>query len=409
MPYQPSILVDEYRKVVDEATIDRIYRKADAVRGLSVMHMNSTYYAGGVVEMLLSVVTMLNQLGIPTEWRLLRGTPEFYEVTREMHEAIQGGPLDLTEEKKKIYEQVIAENAGRNIIEHDFVYMHDHHTMAMVEHYRKRGPWIWRCHLDLTAPNPDLIDYLRRFAEQYDAMVCILDEYKQDYSVPQFAIMPAIDPFTPKNKEMSEDEVLERLKLYDIPTDLPIVTQISRFDQWKDPLGVYDAFKQAQKEVDATLVFIGNKPSDDPEKNEIIDILMERQEKEERVIVLTVTDDLLVNALQRHATVVVQKSLREGFGLTVSEALWKGSPVIGGNAGGIPYQIDHGVNGFLVNSPEETGQRIVELVSNPDKARAMGRQGREKVRNNFLMTRLLEQQLTLLGSFKAHFTPVNMS
>ncbi len=397
------VQVDDYRQFVTGETIDRIHSKADALRGQRVVHMNSTYYAGGVVEILSSMTILMNRLGINTEWRLLRGTPAFFEVTREMHDALQNGDMDMTEEKKQVYKQVIFENAYRNNLDHDAVFMHDHHTMGMVEHYRKRGPWIWRCHLDLTAPHPDVIEFIKPMAEQFDATMCILEKYKQDFNVPQFAIMPAIDPLKPKHAEMTQDEILAKLDEYDIPTDRPIVTQISRFDQWKDPHGVVDAFDIARKAVDATLVMLGNKPSDDPEENELLDRLRDRAD--DRVMVILGTDGALVNALQRHATVVLQKSIREGFGLTVSEALWKGTPVIGGNAGGIPMQIDHGVNGYLVDTVEQAAQYIIDLASDPDKAAEMGSKGRERVREQFLLTRLLEDHLDLLGSFEPHFTP----
>ncbi len=396
--------LDDYRAVVGEDTIDRIRQKAKPLRGMRVAHMNSTYHAGGVVEILLSLTTLQHELGIPTEWRMFRGTEEFFQVTREMHDAIQAGDLDLTVEKQETYERVMAENAMRNHFDHDAVYLHDHHTMGLIAHARKRGPWIWRCHLDLTAPNPDLIDYLKQYADRFDAMVCILDDYRQKaFDVPQFSILPAIDPLKAKSRELTPDEIDDRLRSYEIPTDLPIVTQISRFDRWKDPHGVVDAFESARNEIDATLVMVGNRPADDPEKNEIYDRLIERQH--DRMLVIDGTDQLLVAALQQHAAVVLQKSLREGFGLTVAEALWVGTPVIGGNAGGIPQQIDHGTNGYLVDTVDEAAERIVELISDPERAAEMGRAGRDKVRDRFLITRLLEDHLDLLGSFEAHFIP----
>ncbi len=398
-----KVRLDDYRPLVGDETIDRIASKADALRGQRVVHMNSTYHAGGVVEILLSLVGLQNQLGIKTEWRLLRGTPEFFDVTRAMHDALQDGEIDLTQTSKRVFEETFRDNAVMNQFDHDAVYMHDHHTIGMVAHYRKRGPWIWRCHLDLTAPNRQLLDYLRGFAEQYSAGVVILDEYKQDFDLPQYSFLPAIDPTKVKSQRLSEDVVMERLAMYDIPADLPIVTQISRFDRWKDPHGVVDAFEKARENVDATLVMVGNRPADDPAENAIFDRLLDR--RGERVKVLESSDDVLVGALQQHATVVMQKSLREGFGLTVSEALWKGTPVIGGNVGGIPTQIDHGHNGYLVNTVDEAAEYIVELVGNPDKASEMGGNGREKVRQNFLMSRLLEQHLDLLGSFEASFKP----
>ncbi len=396
--------LDDYRSIVGDDTIERIREKAKALRGMRVAHMNSTYHAGGVVEILLSLTTLQNELGIPTEWRLLRGTEEFYQVTREMHDAIQAGDLDLTAEKEQTYERIMAENAMRNHFDHDAVYLHDHHTMGIVAHARKRGPWIWRCHLDLTEPHPELIAYLKQYADQFDAMLCILEQYKQqDFDLPQFSILPAIDPLKPKSRTLDHAEITDILASYGIPLDRPIVTQVSRFDRWKDPHGVVDAFELASDEVDATLVMAGNRPADDPEDNEIYDHLVERQH--ERMLVVDGTDQALVAALQQHAAVVLQKSLREGFGLTVAEALWVGTPVVGGNAGGIPQQIDHEVNGFLVESVDEAADRIVELIADPGKATAMGQAGRQKVRERFLITRLLEDHLDLLAGFEARFVP----
>jgi trehalose synthase len=271
----------------------------------------------------------------------------------------------------------------------------------MVEHYSKRGPWIWRCHLDLTDRNQQVWNYMKGFVKQYDAMILSLDEYEQNVDIPQVSFMPAIDPFSIKNKDLSEEQIQERLDYYDIPTDLPLVTQISRFDRWKDPEGVIEAFKLARQEVDATLVLLGSVATDDPEGEKVYQSLLD--EREERIIILSREDTALVNALQSHSAVVLQKSLREGFGLTVAEAMWKGTPVIGGNVGGIKHQIDDGVNGYLVSSIEEAAQRIVDLVEDKDKRVAMGQKAQESVREHFLMIRLLEQYLDLLQAFETQY------
>lgn len=395
--------LDDHRPYIGDAVVDRIRDKAARLRGMRVVHMNSTFNAGGVVEILLSLVGLLNHLGINAEWRLLRGTPEFFAVTRQMHDALQNGEIELTPAMCDVFEENFRDNAVHNDLDHDAVYMHDHHTIGMVEHYRKRGPWLWRCHLDLSAPHPGVVAYLKRFAEQYSAAIYILDSYHQDFALPQYSFLPAIDPTKAKSQVLSETAAQDCLARYGIPTDRPIIAQISRFDRWKDPHGVVDAFELASREVAATLVLAGNRPADDPAKNEVHDRLLKR--RSERVIVLDGSDPVLVSALQQHATVILQKSLSEGFGLTVTEALWKGTPVIGGRAGGIPEQIDDGVNGYLVDSVDAAAARIVELVSDPVRAAEMGARGREKVRANFLITRLLEQHLDLLASFEARFVP----
>jgi trehalose synthase len=319
-----------------------------------------------------------------------------------MHNALQGGEIDLSSIKKEIFEQVIYENSVRNFIEHDFVIVHDPQPLPVIEHYEKKCPWIWRCHLDLSRPNAEMWKYLRRWIDQYDVVIVSCPEYKQETKPPQRVFMPAIDPFTIKNRRLSDQEVNERLAHYKIPTDLPLVAQISRFDPWKDPEGVVQAFKLARKEVDARLVLLGNFATDDPEGEEIFNSLCAC--RDEQILILTSGDDTaLVNALQTRAAVVLQKSLREGFGLTVSEAMWKDTPVIGGSVGGIRYQIENGVNGFLVSSVEEAAERIVELLKDKKLRDEMGRKARETVREKFLLTRYLEQYLDLFGAFDEDF------
>jgi trehalose synthase len=315
-----------------------------------------------------------------------------------MHNALQGGPIHLTERKKDLYEEVIYENAFRNHISHDFVIVHDPQPLPMVRHYKKYGPWIWRCHVDLSNPNPVLWEYLSPFIEMYDAMVVSIPEYRKKLSTPQFCFMPAIDPFSIKNKQLSEQDIQERLDHYNIPTDLPLVVQISRFDRFKDPEGVIQAFAIARKQVDATLVLLGAPALDDPEGAELYNSLLKHQG--ERVIIMSQDDTALVNALQQRAAVVLQKSVKEGFGLTVAEAMWKGTPVIGGNVGGIKYQIENGVNGFLVSNVNETAERIVELIKNPDLGHRMGKNARKTVMQKFLLIRLVEEYADLLNSFE---------
>jgi trehalose synthase len=274
--------------------------------------------------------------------------------------------------------------------------------LPLVAHYEKRSPWIWRCHIDLSRPHRKLWHYLSRFVDRYDAVIFSTKEYAQRIRPPQLFFLPAIDPFTTKNRQLNEREMNNRLAHYKIPTDRPIITQVSRFDPWKDPKGVIEAFKLARREVDATLVLLGNFASDDPEGAEIYETLLKC--REERILILPSGDDTaLVNTLQRRSTVIVQKSLREGFGLTVAEAMWKGTPVIGGNVGGIRYQIQDGVNGWLVSSVSECAQRMVEAVKNRRLRDRLGRAAHETVRERFLISRYLEQYLDLFQSFEPTF------
>lgn len=257
------------------------------------------------------------------------------------------------------------------------------------------------CHIDLSSPDQELWDYMAPVVERYDAMIVSSESYKRSVQVPQLIFMPAIDPFSIKNKELSQAEIDERLEHYQIPTDLPLVVQISRFDTWKDPVGVIEAFKKARREVDATLVLLGNIASDDPEGPQIYESLLEQAE--DRIILISQDDSALVNALQRSAAVVLQKSIREGFGLTVTEAMWKGTPVIGGNVGGIPLQIQDGYDGFLVSSVDEAAERIVTLLKYANLREQMGRRARENVGKKFLLSRLLEQYIDLLDAFDISF------
>ena len=392
------VQVEDYEQFVGSETIERVKEKAKPLHDLRVAHVNSTYYGGGVAELLSSLTLLMNSLEIKTGWRVIQGSPDFFSVTKKMHNALQGGEINLSELKQEIYESVVYENAVRNHLDHDRVIIHDPQPLPMINHYEKKGPWIWRCHIDLTSPNRALWDYLAPFVERYDAVIVSLEEYAQRLETPQAFFMPAIDPFSIKNRELTETERRQRLDYYGIPTDLPLVTQISRFDRWKDPEGVINAFKLAREEVDATLVLLGNVATDDPEGQEVYESLLDEQE--ERIIILARQDTALVNALQSLSAVVLQKSIREGFGLTVTEAMWKRTPVIGGNVGGIRHQIEDGVNGFLVSSAEEAAQRIVELIRDEELQERIGQKARQTVKERFLMIRLLEQHLDLLNSFE---------
>ncbi|NJC98981.1 MAG: glycosyltransferase [Anaerolineae bacterium] len=395
------IHVEDYKRYVDSHVIERIKEKAGEIRGLHVTHVNSTYYGGGVATLLGSLTLLMNSAGIKTGWRVIQGSPDFFSVTKKFHNALQGGGINLTDLKKNIYESVVYENAVRNHLDHDRVIIHDPQPLPMIDQYRKRGQWIWHCHIDPTKRDEETWNYLRNFVEKYDAVIFSLREYGQELETPQVFFSPAVDPFSIKNREMSQDQIQERLDHYDIPTDLPLVTQISRFDKWKDPEGVINAFKQARQSMNATLVLLGNVATDDPEGMKVYQSLLD--EREDRIIILSKEDTALVNALQSRSAVVLQKSLREGFGLTVTEAMWKGTPVIGGDVGGIKHQIDDGENGFLVSSVEEAAERIVQLIKDEDLRESMGEKAHEKVRRNFLMTQLLENYLDLLNSFESNY------
>jgi trehalose synthase len=391
--------LEEYEPFIGAAAIERILKKAETLRTLHLVHISSTFYGGGVTEILTPLTLTLNAMGIETGWRMLQGTPAFFACTKKLHNTLQGETVGISEADKAVYEQVVFENATRLHIEDcDAVIVHDPQPLPLISHFAEReAPWIWQCHVDLSSPNPAVWSYLHSFVEQYDLAVFSMPEYAQQLGVEQRIITPAIDPFSPKNREMSDDEIEDCLEHYRVPTDRPLVVQVSRFDRWKDPVGVIEAFRKAAEQVDARLVLVGNNAVDDPESGVILETI--QGSLDERIIVLTVDDPNLVNALQRRAAVVLQKSIREGFGLTVTEAMWKGAAVIGGNVGGIRRQIRDGENGFLVQSIDQAAERIAQMLKNP-RLRRIGERARETVRENFLMSRLVEDWIDVLLAFQ---------
>ena len=395
--------IGDYAPLVGEEAVDRIRDKAHRLRGLRVLHVSSTFYGGGVAEILSSETLLTASLGLRADWRLIQGSPDFFSVTKKLHNALQGGEINLTALKRDIYEGISVQNAIRMQLDADFVVVHDPQPLPLIRHHRRTCPWVWRCHVDLSQPNPEAWAFLREYIDEYDAVVLSLPEYAQEAGPPQVFVMPAIDAFSVKNRDMSEAEIRDRLQHYGIPEDLPIVAQISRFDRWKDPEGVIAAFKLARREVAATLVLLGNVATDDPEGQEVFESLLGH--KEERILILTAEDTALVNALQRRAAVILQKSLREGFGLTATEAMWKGAAVVVGRCGGLVRQVEDGMNGYAVASIEEAARRIVELLKDAELRHQLGTRARQTVRERFLLTRKIEQCLDLFAAFEPRCNP----
>ncbi len=393
--------IEDYAPLIGEQAVERIMRKAQRLHGMRVVHVSSTFYGGGVAEMLSSSTLLARSLGIRADWRLIQGSPDFFSVTKKIHNALQGAEINLTDLKKEIYDTVNLQNAMRIDLDADFVVVHDPQPLPLIMHERRTCPWVWRCHVDLSNPNQEVWDYLREFVDQYDAVVLSLPEYSRELKPPQVFIMPAIDPFSMKNAEMSKAEIKDRLEHYDIPDDLPIVAQVSRFDRWKDPQGVIDAFHQARRRAKARLVLLGNVASDDPEGQEVFESLLKHKGK--YVHILTVEDSALVNAIQRHAAVILQKSLREGFGLTATEAMWKGTAVIAGACGGLRHQIEDGVNGYLVSTVGDAAKAIAGLLKNEKLRKEIGAKAQKTVRERFLLTRKIEQYLDLFSAFEPNF------
>ena len=393
----------DYNRIVDDAEIARIYAKASKFYERHVVHFNSTFQGGGVAEILYSLLPLMNDAGLYAEWRTLYGSPDFFMITKKFHNALQGDRINLTEVKKRLYQQASETFSVFNHLNHDCVIVHDPQPLPLVFYYRKKQPWIWRCHIDLSSPNGELWEFLKKFILRYDQVVVSHEKYRQpDLPVPQRVIPPAIDPLTPKNMDLSAEDVQKYLRKYGVPTDKPLVTQISRFDRHKDPEGVLRVFNKVRESVDCRLVLCGSMASDDPEGLKVFEQIERKASRlidDKKVILITVENTILVNALQRTSSVVVQKSLKEGFGLTVTEALWKAKPVVASNVGGIPLQIEDGVSGFLLDPKDEDGfaDRIVRVLQDPDLGRRLGAAGRETVRKKFLITRLLADWLDLLS------------
>jgi len=394
--------VERYRRYVGDEPIDRVWRKAKPLSGTHVAHINSTFYGGGVAEILTSLSLLMNAVGIKTGWRLMRGGADFFSITKKWHNALQGDKVNLTRRKIQIYEETIWENSVRNHLDHDFVVVHDPQPLPLIRFYRKHSPWVWRCHIDLTNPDPELLAYLKPIIEMYDAVILTTEEYRQDLKIPQLFFRPAIDPFSYTNMDLSEVEIDERLDKYGIPTDLPILLQVARFDRWKNPQGAIEVFRKVRKEAPCTLVLLGNMAADDPEGQQVYESLLGCQE--ERLRIISAQDSALVNACQRRAAVVLQMSIREGFGLTVTEAMWKGASVVARRVGGIPRQIEDGRNGFLVGSEDEAVARALALLKDERLRRRLGAEAHKSVARQFLMIRLLENYLDLFSSFESRFS-----
>ena len=392
--------LNDYRAVVGDKIIDDLLTEAKPLLGKDIVHVNSTFYGGGVAEILDSLVCLMNDLGIKAGWRMIKGSDDFFKITKLFHNSCQGAEYELSPEVKKTYEEVNEKNSNFMHLEKaDAIIMHDPQVLPLINYYQKNQPWIWRCHIDITSPNPQVWNYLLDFINKYDEVIISDEKFrKKEIVPPQTIIMPSINPLNQKNRPMNDEEIRQVLEPLRINLNKPIVSQISRFDYWKDPLGVIEAFEKARKKVDCQLVLLGNFADDDPEGTEIYQKTLARANNNPDIKVLVNVDnnDLVVNALQRISRAVIQKSLREGFALTVSEALWKETPVIGTRAGGIPNQIIDGKNGYLVDGIEECAQRIITLVEDEKLAKEMGKFGKEFVKNNFLITRHLSDYLKIL-------------
>ena len=395
--------IDDYRVIIGDEMYYNLFKKAMKLAAKRPLNINSTCQGGGVAEILESLVILLNELGIFAGWRILHGNPDFFSITKKFHNALHGKGLHLSKIKKQIYEKTNRDFSVFTHVNHDAVFIHDPQPLPLINFYKKRQPWIWRCHIDLSAPNQDLWNYLKRFILRYDMIIISSENYRiENFPVPQKVITPTIDPISPKNKALSQRDISKYMKKYHIPDDKPIITQISRFDRLKDPLGVIKVFKKVKKKIDCRLVLCGSFAADDPEGFSIYKQVLKNANafiEKNDIIVLNVENDILVNLLQKISKVIIQKSLKEGFGLTVTEALWKGTPVVASNVGGIPLQIDDGENGYLVNPFDYDGfaERIIHILDNPSLAERIGNKARQTVKEKFLITRSLIDYIDLLN------------
>lgn len=397
--------LEPYADIVGRDAMDELRELGNPLHGARIAQVNATVYGGGVSELLRSVVPLYRALEIEADWLVIPGREDFFEITKGLHNALQGADFDLTEDAKATYLDHNETVAGLLTESYDFVVIHDPQP-APLRHFRGRdgAHWIWRCHIDTSEPNREVLDFLLPFLEEYDAWVFTLDAFvPPDLRDRRYVtIPPGIDPLSPKNMAMPLDLSRHILSWSGVVPDRPLITQISRFDPWKDPLGVIDVYRRVREEKPGTqLALLGQMALDDPEGWEMYREILDEAHGDADIHVLTNFTGIgntEVNAFQCCSDVVLQKSIREGFGLVVSETLWKGTPMVAGRAGGIPLQMPEGVGGYLVDGVDSAAQRTLDLLRDPAEAKRLGAAGREHVRENFLITRLLADEIRLLAS-----------
>jgi trehalose synthase len=397
--------LSDYATILGRGLVAEIQRLVEPLEGKRVVHLSATAFGGGVAEINYTLVPLMRSAGLDAEWRIIHGEDEFFNVTKKIHNALQGSPVGLTPEEEEIFQRYNALNAEEfDEGEYDFVLIHDPQPAAMIEHFPNRSAhWIWRCHIDLSEPNRDVLDLLLPSLARYDAAIFHRPEYvpATDNLPEAFIWPPAIDPLSPKNMALSPEDAAYIVDQFGIDVERPLLTQVSRFDPWKDPLGVIDAFRLARRDYPGLqLALVGSMAHDDPEGWEYYNQTVGYSAGDPDIFILSNLNNIgaiEVNAFQVHSAAVLQKSIREGFGLTVTEALWKGRPMVGGRAGGIPSQIQDGETGWLVDSVEECADACREILADPATAAVRGRRGKEYVRTHFLTPRLLRDWLALFN------------
>jgi trehalose synthase len=399
----------DYTHLVGRPLVEEINELVEPLKGLKVLHVSATAFGGGVSEILYALVPLMRDVGIEAEWQVMLGREEFYNVTKRLHNALQGAPQGLEDSEWKIFERYNAMNATEIESGWDVIILHDPQPAGIRHHVpEKAQQWIWRCHIDLSSPNPEAVERLVPYVKEYDDSVFHLDQYVPDAlrdgkadGLEIHICPPAIDPLSPKNMQLSPEDAAFVCDQFGIDVDRPLLCQVSRFDPWKDPMGVIDAYRVVKEEQsNVQLALVGSMATDDPEGWEFFNATMAYAGGDPDIFILNNLNQvgsIEVNAFQSQADVLIQKSTREGFGLTVSEALWKARPFIGGDVGGIPLQVEDGHTGFLVTSPEECAERALRILREPDLGKQLGRSGKEHVRKHFLMPRLLRDWLRIFS------------
>lgn len=394
--------LSDYEPVVGRNVIEELRGLARRLTGKTVRNINSTAVGGGVAEILSRLTPLLNELGLCAHWDVIKGTEEFFSVTKKFHNMLHGRDEKLSPREIEVFLRTTDENLRDMDIRGDIIFVHDPQPIALIKKkpMLKKSKWAWRCHIDCSCPNAQVWDFLRPYIEEYDASVFSSPNFAQSLKIRQFLISPSIDPLSDKNRELPQQQIDAVLKKFGITADKPIIIQISRFDYLKDPQGVVDVYRLVKKYIDCQLVLAGGTATDDPEANKVLSEVREKAGGDADIHILAVpaASDIEINALQRVATVVLQKSIREGFALTVTEALWKAKPVVASAVGGIPLQIRHKYNGLLSRTIEGTAYWVKQLLNSPEYAQKLGQAGREHIKQNFLLTRHLRDYLLLFLS-----------
>jgi len=399
MSVAAELSINDYAPIIGSESVDELRVVADRVNHRSLQNINSTAVGGGVAEILTRMIPLLRDLGIDATWDVIKGDQAFFNVTKAFHNALHGKDEKITPEMLEAYNHTTEINLRELNLAGDIILVHDPQPAGLILRRPEIGRhWVWRCHIDVSEPLQSVWQFLEKFVSRYDSAIFSMPEFAQPVPIAQFMVSPSIDPLSDKNKELPESFITSILEKYGIDPQRPVLTQISRFDRLKDPVGVIEAYQMVKRRLDRQLVLAGGGATDDPEGEQVLKEVQEKanNDPDVHILLLPPFSDLEINALVRGSTVVIQKSIKEGFGLTVSEALWKRKPVIGGAVGGIRRQIINGITGFLVHSPEGTARRILQLLADPKLCDRLGESGYLHVKQNFLITRHIKDYLLVM-------------